>query len=514
MSLTSTEAAETLSTSVFPLSSSPESTIGHGNLRRRMQVSESPRLIPQNGGLKPTPVPNTKHRRGELTEGNLDAHRLQELGNGSPRNDRGFESNSVHSSPAEVEVDREEVNNGKQKTTSASSKREGNPQHIVPPSHVNTLYSPDTMSHSTRAWYEFDLSVVVALASPIGKWLTGGDHVRNILLILLLIFYLHQIIESMFGQLALTISSLLTSFPVPWTLYHNSRPRRRPHPQDRPEEPHRIIAASELRFIELSFLTLTVVSPFLGALFLRYVVAAISGTDALSWFSTGLFVLATGMRPWRHLVERFHSRTHELHNVIHYPPTPDKLQSELEEMNERVSRLEKSLASLRVRLADTTEDVYEYVDDAVDALQTSSKKFEKKCEKNESRLKDVEDSVAGLRKGKEKDKRLSVNTTNLAARPSMALISSFPSWLGLGLLPSSRTPHRPRYPSQSGTSKHALRTFPSSSSMRLESIPEEDTKPVADSRSFRLQIPGARLVLRWGDLATLPLRRVVHYLLT
>ncbi|KIJ08357.1 hypothetical protein PAXINDRAFT_182290, partial [Paxillus involutus ATCC 200175] len=61
---------------------------------------------------------------------------------------------------------------------------------------------------SNRAWYELDISVVLALVSPIGNWLTGGDHVKNVFLILLLIFYLHQVIE------------------VPWSLYLMSRPRR------------------------------------------------------------------------------------------------------------------------------------------------------------------------------------------------------------------------------------------------------------------------------------------------
>ena len=46
-----------------------------------------------------------------------------------------------------------------------------------------------------RAWYEFDISVVLALLSPIANWLTGSDYVKNILLIFLLVFYLHQIIE-------------------------------------------------------------------------------------------------------------------------------------------------------------------------------------------------------------------------------------------------------------------------------------------------------------------------------
>lgn len=48
---------------------------------------------------------------------------------------------------------------------------------------------------ASRAWYEFDLAVVAALVSPVGNWLTGGDHVKNIVLVVLLVFYLHQIIE-------------------------------------------------------------------------------------------------------------------------------------------------------------------------------------------------------------------------------------------------------------------------------------------------------------------------------
>jgi hypothetical protein len=55
----------------------------------------------------------------------------------------------------------------------------------------------DYSSTRSRAWYEFDLAVVVALVSPVGNWLTGGDHIKNLLLIVLLILYLHQVIESM-----------------------------------------------------------------------------------------------------------------------------------------------------------------------------------------------------------------------------------------------------------------------------------------------------------------------------
>lgn len=48
---------------------------------------------------------------------------------------------------------------------------------------------------SSRAWSDFDLSIVVALVSPIGNWLTGSDHIKNLFLIAFLIFYLHQLIE-------------------------------------------------------------------------------------------------------------------------------------------------------------------------------------------------------------------------------------------------------------------------------------------------------------------------------
>jgi hypothetical protein len=37
--------------------------------------------------------------------------------------------------------------------------------------------------------------VLLALAPPTGNWLTGGDHVKDLLLLLLLVFYLHQIVE-------------------------------------------------------------------------------------------------------------------------------------------------------------------------------------------------------------------------------------------------------------------------------------------------------------------------------
>ncbi|KIJ08352.1 hypothetical protein PAXINDRAFT_102599, partial [Paxillus involutus ATCC 200175] len=59
------------------------------------------------------------------------------------------------------------------------------------------IHEDPSEAASNRAWYELDISVVLALVSPIGNWLTGGDHVKNVFLILLLIFYLHQVIEAL-----------------------------------------------------------------------------------------------------------------------------------------------------------------------------------------------------------------------------------------------------------------------------------------------------------------------------
>ena len=64
--------------------------------------------------------------------------------------------------------------------------------------------SKDSASKARRmsSWADLDLSIIVALVSPIGNWLTGGDHIKNVVLIILLIFYLHQIVESTYHAYA------------------------------------------------------------------------------------------------------------------------------------------------------------------------------------------------------------------------------------------------------------------------------------------------------------------------
>ena len=85
--------------------------------------------------------------------------------------------------------------NGDDKTGEQHEQPEGleEHEHLRHRRHTHDDSSPTSRS---RAWYEFDLAVVVALVSPVGNWLTGGDHIKHLLLIVLLILYLHQIIES------------------------------------------------------------------------------------------------------------------------------------------------------------------------------------------------------------------------------------------------------------------------------------------------------------------------------
>ncbi|KAF5342950.1 hypothetical protein D9758_014946 [Tetrapyrgos nigripes] len=244
----------------------------------------------------------------------------------------------------------------------------------------------------TRAWYEFDLVVIAALVMPIGNWLTGGEHVKNVLVILLIVFYLHQVIE------------------VPWSLYQKSRPRQHPStsipsPTSSKEYTYYSKATSELRFYEFLFLLLAAASPFLGLYALRYLSQIFSDADILpSWFSTSLFVLATGIRPWSHLIQRLNRRITDLHDIVHYP-TPDSssetteiLRSELQEMQTQMRHMQKAFADLHSKFVKDTEEVYDYVDDAVEMVEKSVKRRERKCEKQEGRVKDLEVSVDSLAK--------------------------------------------------------------------------------------------------------------------
>ncbi|KAG1750488.1 uncharacterized protein EDB91DRAFT_1107718 [Suillus paluster] len=393
---------------------------------------------------------------------------------------RPFLDTSALSSPLDHESDSESSEVSDAETPSPPARPFVRFPSLTPPLEEsgNSERFSDVEPESSKWWYEFDISVIIALVPPIGNWLTGGDHVKNLLLILLLIFYLHQIIE------------------VPWSLYHLSRPRRRspdlPRPQTSEQDPYHQLASSELHKLEVFYLFLTVLSPLLGALILRTIIISVAGPETISWFSTSLFILATGIRPWKHAVERLRQRTKDLHTVIHYPPasSPDT-QSQIEALTARIAGLDAQLKECKETVKLLTEDIFDHVEGAVQGLERSIRKQDKKNDAvysaQGSRLETVEQNVEALLERTETSVHGSTLSHNLAsafhATLAEPLAFVFPEW--------ARSSRRDKLPPSPRTSpkNRARYLFP----------------------SFR--IPGLKFVLRIGDLATLPVRRVVAYLL-
>jgi ribosome-associated translation inhibitor RaiA len=292
------------------------------------------------------------------------------------------------------------------------------------------------------------------------------------------------------------------------------------------------LALSQLRSLEMIFLAFTVLSPLIGALLLRWAASAVTGRDVISWFSTGLFVLATGIRPWKHLIGRLQQHTDDLHEAIHYPQADndvEEMRDQLQQMKEHVERLEEILVHVQGRAAVAKEEMYDYVDEAVDEIEKAIKKHEKKCDAmgsaQEMQLAGVIQSVDSLKKGT--DVLLKSNGYfSSSTRRSNTVDWALSFFEGSGTMSNSHPSSPPIRPKSPSVSKHAR--FPSSP--RLETIPEDsDFRFHGQSLSRRasmsssstvtkppplLRIPGFGLVLRIGDLATLPLRTVIQYLLS
>lgn len=194
---------------------------------------------------------------------------------------------------------------------------------------------------------------------------------------------------------------------MPWELYRASLPRRPVPNVSRPKNAKdRMIqlAHSELQTHQGFYLLLTVISPLLGAMFLRYVLTSVTGGDQLSWFSTTLFILATGMRPWSHLLERLRKRTTDLHDTIHYPSqesgyvTNQKLQAALS----RVDTLERDLRDIKTRITSNSgvEEVYDDLNGGLEEIEKVVRRNQRRADANkiaqEKRLASLEKSLAYL----------------------------------------------------------------------------------------------------------------------
>ena len=199
------------------------------------------------------------------------------------------------------------------------------------------------------------------------------------------------------------------SSKVPWELYHAAR-QRRPHPSFRslnlPEREEEAaikvqmrLAEAELQKHEFGYLLVSMITPFAGAALLRTILGLVNGVDSISWFSTTLFVLAAGIRPWGHLISRLREHTISLHDTVHYP-SPDTqfiAPSRLQAVVDRVNSLEQELSAIKRAMA-MRAYVEEIHDDLSSALQTTERAIRKQERKSESVRTSYDTRFAALEK--------------------------------------------------------------------------------------------------------------------
>ncbi len=120
---------------------------------------------------------------------------------------------------------------------------------------------------------------------------------------------------------------------------------------------------------------------------------ALGDTNSPTWFSTTLFVLATGIRPWSHLINRLRDRTHELHTALHFPDEEslvhmyEQSERKLRSTLRRVDNLERELLNLRdtfkrlKELREVCDDLTEILGDVKRAAKRSERKVTSQSER-------------------------------------------------------------------------------------------------------------------------------------
>jgi hypothetical protein len=270
-------------------------------------------------------------------------------------------------------------------------------------------------------------------------------------------------------------------------LYLASRPRcKRFTKPDTSSDQERLYeqVASELKTAELCYLTLSVLTPLIGAALLRYVGTALTGRDYISWFSTGVFVLVTGVRPWRHLSHRLRSRTEELQDAIQAFRTED------DDIPKRMTRLEEEITQLKMEVATKDEMLRcnKEVDDSLDFLDAMVGKQQRMVELDK-RATDERFSVL------EKTVAEALGHTSVVPLPwTVKSPSSFFDWLHSQTSRASGPIHSP-----------TKRSARSSYQPRLAAVREEDDSSsrsgaTSQRRTQRVSNPSGH----WVDLLLLP----------
>lgn len=285
------------------------------------------------------------------------------------------------------------------------------------------------------------------------------------------------------------------------------------------------LAITELQRHEFAYLFISIVTPFVGAALLRSVLGLVNGVDSISWFSTALFVLAAGVRPWGHLISRLRERTTSLHDTIHYP-SPDTqfiAASRLQAVVDRVGSLEKELSTMKRAMA-VRAYVEEMHNDLSSALQDTERAMRKQERKSESlrisydtRFATLEKAVSRIERARGEKPRILVPNSGAASSATddraysrltfvsgwiFHFLRAIANGLTFNYFESPSLLTSPSVPTASMARQSPHRTKISS---RLETIEEDETEPLTavrldgNSWSSRYADNGTRLMSRQGD---------------
>ena len=109
---------------------------------------------------------------------------------------------------------------------------------------------------------------------------------------------------------------------------------------------------------------MTVLSPFFGAMLLEYISKPLLGKSTGGWFNTTLFVLATGMRPWAHVVERVRGRVEDLKTFV--DAHEENRGQVTDELVMRLERMESRFEKMMKKRNEEYQKVLGYVDEVVE----------------------------------------------------------------------------------------------------------------------------------------------------
>ena len=149
---------------------------------------------------------------------------------------------------------------------------------------------------------------------------------------------------------------------------------------------------------------------------MRYILATLEGIDNISWFSTTLFVLATGIRPWSHLIERFSKRTQDLHDAVHYPSADSHVHQQgqvderLDRILDRLDTMDLVINELRTKvstlepLREVCDDLSEAIGDVERSLLRHDRKIESARVSHETQLSTLEASLLRLEERHRQDR--------------------------------------------------------------------------------------------------------------